>query len=337
MNTAGQSWFPLLEPYGIYITGTVEVYCTMALLGFMVVLITLERLFPYRKGLSFFRKGFWIDLIWYTFIQSFFLKILIFDYIIAPAKTSLGLAESGIISHWPMWAILLFFVVTHDFYIYWFHRLQHANKWLWRTHEAHHSVEQVDWLAGSRSHILEIIINQTIEFAPIFILLDVETAAVVVPIKALIDAVWGQFIHANLDIRLGKLGYIINGPELHLWHHADHADVYHANFSTKFAIWDYLFGTVYRPEYKPKKFGVWYRFPRDWFAQHVFSLFRFHVGKVESPDTLTGKWFAFRVTLLNGIYDRLPEGGLRRFLYPGGRLSTSEQFGPKPELAERNG
>src|SRR5690554_2918927 len=163
MNTAGQSWFPLLEPYGIYITGTVEVYCTMALLGFMVVLITLERLFPYRKGLSFFRKGFWIDLIWYTFIQSFFLKILIFDYIIAPAKTSLGLAESGIISHWPMWAILLFFVVTHDFYIYWFHRLQHANKWLWRTHEAHHSVEQVDWLAGSRSHILEIIINQTIE------------------------------------------------------------------------------------------------------------------------------------------------------------------------------
>ena len=45
-----------------------------------------------------------------------------------------------------MWVQVLFFLVTHDFYIYWFHRWQHHNPVLWRTHEAHHSGKHVDWL-----------------------------------------------------------------------------------------------------------------------------------------------------------------------------------------------
>ena len=65
---------------------------------------------------------------------------------------------------------VLFFLLTHDLYIYLFHRWQHANKWLWRTHEAHHSTKEVDFLAGTRSHALEILVNQTIEFAPIVLL-----------------------------------------------------------------------------------------------------------------------------------------------------------------------
>ena len=65
---------------------------------------------------------------------------------------------------------MAFFFVVHDFYIYWFHRLQHRSAILWRIHEAHHATPEVDWLSGSRSHALEILINQTVEFAPIFLL-----------------------------------------------------------------------------------------------------------------------------------------------------------------------
>lgn len=292
------------------------------------VFILLERYIPYQKGLSIFRKGFWIDFLWYTLIQSFFLKILIFDYIIAPSEVALGIDQKGYISHWPLWAIVLFFVITHDFYIYWFHRFQHSNPWFWRTHEAHHSVENVDWLAGSRSHILEIVINQTIEFLPIFFLLDVQTASIVVPIKALIDALWGQFIHANIDVKLGKLGYIINGPELHQWHHADHAEVYHANFSTKLALWDWMFGTIYKPGFKPRRFGVWYRFPRGWAEQHVFSIFRFKVGTWE--DQGVGKQINnLRINILNRMRPWLPKSW---FL---ARLDGHEKYGPKPELYDR--
>ena len=267
-----------------------ELITTTILFLWVPFMVTLERLYPYTKNIKFFREGWWLDFFWYTIFQSYFLKILIFDYIIAPLKTSLGLADSGIISHWPIWALVLLFLVTHDFYIYWFHRLQHNTKIFWRTHEAHHSVKTVDWLAGSRSHALEIIINQTIEFAPIFLLLDVKTAAIVVPIKALLDATWGMWIHANVDVHSGKLQYFFNGPEMHQWHHSNHREVFYSNYSTKFAFWDWIFGTGFLPglqpfkyEFlKPQEFGLPYEYPREYFLQHAFAFKRFDVKKAEN-------------------------------------------------------
>jgi len=267
----------------------IEVITTIILFSWIPFMVFLERKFPYTKGIKFFREGWWLDFFWYTIVQSYFLKILIFDYIIAPAKTYLGIGNVGYLSNWPVWALVLLFLVTHDFYIYWFHRLQH-NTIFWRTHEAHHSVKTVDWLAGSRSHFLEIIINQTIEFAPIVLLLDVKTAAVVVPIKALLDATWGMWIHSNIDVHSGKLQYFINGPEMHQWHHADHREVFYANYATKFAFWDWIFGTGFLPglnpfKYqflKPQKFGLPYEYPREYFLQTAFAFKRFDVKKAES-------------------------------------------------------
>lgn len=269
---------------------SVETITTIIFFSWAGFMMLLERLYPYTKGMRFFRDGWWLDFIWYSVIQSYFLKILIFDYIIAPTKTYFGLENAGILSHWPIWALVLLFLFSHDFYIYWFHRLQHENKMIWRRHEAHHSVTEVDWLAGSRSHILEIIINQTIEFAPIILLLDNHTAAIVVPIKALIDAVWGMWIHSNIDAHTGKLQYVINGPEMHQWHHSNHQEVFFCNYSTKFAFWDWIFGTAFLPGLKPfkyqflkpQKFGLPYDYPREYFAQNVFAFYRFDVKKFES-------------------------------------------------------
>jgi len=291
----------------------------------------LERLFPFQKGLPIFRKGWYLDFVWYTIIQSALMGLIIFNLIIYPVKEILPLPKEGIISHWPIWLLVLFFFITHDFYIYWFHRWQHHNKWLWRTHEAHHSVEQVDFAAGSRSHMVEILINQTIEFAPIIILLDAPTAVLVQSIKATLDAVYGQFIHSNLNVKLGKLGYIFNGPRLHQWHHADQVEVYYANFATKLSLWDYLFGTAFNPEKKPSKYGVWYRFPRDWFAQHVFSFHRFNVGKLEDSRFL--KWyFNFRVNSIKLFFKTWKTIFGKRLNKK--RLIDGEFYGPKPELSE---
>ena len=239
--------------------------------------------------MKIFREGFWIDFVWYTVIQSYFLKILIFDYIIAPVDLKFNLSKLQLISHWPVWIQVLFFLITHDLYIYWFHRWQHTNKWLWRTHEAHHSGKEVDWLSGSRSHIAEIIINQTIEFAPIILL---GADPVVVPIKALLDAIWGIYIHSNINVKSGKLQYIINGPEMHQWHHADHQEVFYANYSTKLAFWDWIFGTAYLPGHKPLKWGVPYDYPKDYFLQHAFSIKRFDEKKL-----LDYKWFRWYYNL----------------------------------------
>lgn len=265
---------------------SVEIITTALLIASAVVIILLERKFPYRKGMPIFREGFWVDLVWYTFIQSFFLKILIFNYIIYPIDLHFKLSTLHLVTNWPIVAQILFFLVTHDFYIYWFHRWQHNSKILWRTHEAHHSVKEVDWLAGSRSHAAEIIINQTIEFAPIVLL---GANPVVVPIKALIDAIWGMFIHSNINVSLGRFKKIINGPEMHLWHHADYKQVFFANFSTKFSLWDWLFGTAYLPGYKPEKYGLYYNYPKDYFVQHIFSVKRIDENKLRNHKAL--KWY----------------------------------------------
>jgi len=250
-------------------------------LGFVLVLILLERLNPYRRGMKLFREGFWMDLVWYTIIQSYFLKIIIFSGIILPIKNATHLSEHGIIGHWPIWLLLVFFTVTHDLYIYWFHRWQHNNAFLWKTHEAHHSAQDVDWLAGSRSHPLEILINQTIEFLPIIFLLDAATASILVPLKALVDALWGTWIHSNTAIRLGKFIYVFNGPEMHQWHHANHMEVFYSNYATKFSLFDWLFGTAFLPGksplnwpvQKPLGFGLPYSFPKRYFQQ-LFFFFR---------------------------------------------------------------
>jgi len=235
------------------------------------VLIGLERLFPYDRGQRLFRKGWFTDFFWYTLFQSYILSFAIFG-LIHWVDNSTGLSRLQIVTHWPLWAQILLFLVSHDLYIYWFHRAQHRFPLLWRVHEAHHSVKDVDWVAGSRSHFLEIMINQTVEFMPMILL---GAPPEMVLIKGTIDAVWGMYIHSNINVRSGPLQYVINGPEMHRWHHSKEYTGYGFNYGTKLAIWDYVFGTAHRPPAKPPGYGLTESFPDGYFRQIIHAFRRF--------------------------------------------------------------
>jgi sterol desaturase/sphingolipid hydroxylase (fatty acid hydroxylase superfamily) len=216
-----------------------------------VLIAALERRCPYERGQPLFREGFWDDLLCYALAQNYVLGLVI-DALLAAVDRGTGLSRLGLVGHWPIWAQLALFLVTHDLYIYWFHRLQHRIPLLWRIHEAHHSGRQVDFLSGARSHALEILVNQSIEFAPIVLL---GAHPDVIFMKLAVDSVWGMYIHSNIDARPTWLSRVLVGPELHRWHHAvDLADV---NFGTKFACWDRLFGTAFSPgTRKPSGYGL---------------------------------------------------------------------------------
>jgi sterol desaturase/sphingolipid hydroxylase (fatty acid hydroxylase superfamily) len=216
-----------------------------------LVLIALEHRYPYDRGQKLFRRGFWLDFLQYGILQSLVLGWLI-NGLIRWIDAGSGLSRVTMIREWPLWLQVGFFLVLHDLYIYWFHRWMHNNGWLWRLHEAHHSCKEVDWVAGSRSHPLEIVINQTIEFAPMVLFASPEVPL----IKGAISSLWGMWIHSNIDVKTGWLQYLINGPEMHRWHHAVEIGTPGANFSTKIAIWDWLFGTAYRPAHKPQAYGL---------------------------------------------------------------------------------
>lgn len=234
------------------------------------LIIALERVFPYDRGQRLFRRGWFNDFFLYSLVQSYLLGLLIAQ-LITFVDHATGLSRLELVTRWPLWAQILFFLVTHDFYIYWFHRWQHKNPVLWRIHEAHHSPVDVDWLAGSRSHALEILINQTIEFMPIVLLGAPPEMAL---IKGTIDAVWGMWIHSNVDARTGWLQKIINGPEMHRWHHSAEFSGYGFNFATKLAIWDWLFGTAHLPAHKPPRYGLDAPFPESYIMQQLWPFRR---------------------------------------------------------------
>jgi sterol desaturase/sphingolipid hydroxylase (fatty acid hydroxylase superfamily) len=187
-----------------------------------LLLIVFERTFPYDRRQRFLRSGFTTDLFCYALMQS---------WVLSGIDEFTGLSRLHLISGWPIPVQVAFFI-SHDLYIYCFHRLQHRSPLLWRIHETHHATHDIDWLSGSRPHPVEILINQTIEFVSKMLLGATPEVAL---IKVTIDILWGMYIHSNIDIRSGRLQWIFNGPEMLRWHHAIEITT-GVNFATKFAL-----------------------------------------------------------------------------------------------------
>ncbi|NWF89858.1 MAG: sterol desaturase family protein [Ignavibacteriaceae bacterium] len=253
---------------------TVQIYSLICVTLCAIVIIILERVFPYNKNQRILREGFLDDFLLYNVIQTLMIGFVISVFIDFINNTT-GISRLKLITNWPLLLQLAFFTVTHDLYIYFFHKWQHKNKFLWRLHEAHHSTKEVDWLSGVRSHALEILINQTIEFLPIVLLGAAPQVAV---IKGAISAVWGMYIHSNIRVNSGWLQYIINGPEMHRWHHSQ-GKGRNKNFSTKLAIWDWIFGTDYLPQNElANQYGLKTYFPSGYLKQFLYAFRTFNRG-----------------------------------------------------------
>ena len=237
-------------------------------IGASAVLITLlERKFPYTPNQRLFRKHFLTDWLWFSIAFSYIMGWVIFKWIIPGIDAATHLTRLKLVSDWPLWLQMTFFIVTHDLWIYWFHRWMHKSKYLWRIHEAHHSAREVDWAAGSRAHVIEAVITGTVEWAPLVLLGAAPEIAIY---KGMIDAIWGMYIHSNINVRAGWLQYVINGPEMHRWHHS--RDVHDINYSTKLAIWDWMWRTAHLPpRQKPARYGIEIEWPRNLWTQQAIA------------------------------------------------------------------
>ena len=108
-------------------------------------------------------------------------------------------------------------MLVADLVQYWTHRAYHEVPLLWRLHAVHHSVKSMDWLAGSRQHILELLITRTLVLAPIYVL---GFSKEVIDAYIVIVGFQAVFNHANVSVRLGPLRYVIVTPNFHHWHHS---------------------------------------------------------------------------------------------------------------------
>ena len=143
---------------------------------------------------------------------------------------------------------------------------------MWEFHKVHHSVEEMGFAAHLRYHWMENIIYRTFEYIPLtmigfgindFFVVHIFTLAV------------GHLNHANIYLPLGPLKYLLNTPQMHLWHHAEHLPkgIYGVNYGITLSLWDYLFGQAYLPNPKPNirlGFKGVKHFPRTFWKQMTY-------------------------------------------------------------------
>jgi len=162
-------------------------------------------------------------------------------------------------------------VLVADFSQYWVHRAFHRVPWLWRLHAVHHSSETLDWLAGSRLHLIDIIVTRGLSFVPLYVLGFAPTAVYAYLVFVSFLAV---FIHANVRFDLGALEWVVATPRFHHWHHA--ASPVDKNFAVHLPWIDRLFGTGYLPAGRwPDAYGIAGRpVPEGYWRQLAWPLFK---------------------------------------------------------------
>lgn len=149
------------------------------------------------------------------------------------------------------------------------HYIFHKIPFLWRFHSVHHSTKELDWLAGSRTHFVDMITVRAISFLPLYIC---GFSPAVFTTYIVIVAIQAVLAHSNTRINFGFLRYVFVTPQYHHWHHSDDPKAYDKNFAIHFPFIDMIFGTYYPMGTTwPESTGLGdVKFPKGFVKQFVF-------------------------------------------------------------------
>ena len=244
----------------------------LALLGSALVFIPLEKMFSKNPEQHVLRPH------WRTDLSYFFVSHMCIQFILIFATTSstflIGWAISDdfqrLTQQMPIIVQFLLAVFLADLGQYWLHRLYHTVPWLWRLHAIHHSSTTMDWLAGSRTHFIEVLLTRTAVLMPLIFMGFSPEALNAYVVMVGIQAV---LAHANIAIPGSWLDYVVVMPRYHHWHHAKDPAYAYKNYAIHLPLVDILFGTLkLPPKAWPEKYGVLGKpLPEGIVQQHLWS------------------------------------------------------------------
>ncbi len=200
---------------------------------------------------------------WRTDIGYFFLTHVLVQFILILVTASTtqiaalaqfpGVQQS--IQSWPIWVQFMLAVFFADLAQAGLHRIYHNVPWLWRFHAVHHSSEHMDWLAGSRIHLVEVVLTRSAVLAPLIVL---GFSAPALNAYVILVGLQAVLAHANLGIRFGWLEYLLVLPRYHHWHHARDKAYVDVNYAIHLPLIDMLMGTFKLPPQGewPPTYGV---------------------------------------------------------------------------------
>ena len=183
------------------------------------------------------------------------------------------------------WWHLVAFLILDDLTQYWWHRLSHINKKMWKLHRPHHVVEEMGVLVTYRNAILYYVFMPGIWFSAVLIYLGMGYVYLFyLPIKLIIillahsETKWDKLLYRYKV--LSPLAWVIertiSTPSTHFAHHGLTAEdgVSHpnGNYGNLLFIWDVIFGTAKITRKYPSKFGAWNQLKEPWYVQLFFPL-----------------------------------------------------------------
>lgn len=141
-------------------------------------------------------------------------------------------------------ALPLLGFLVYDFFYYWFHRILHNFRVLWRVHSVHHSIEELN-AVNDYHHWLEDALRVPLIVVPISLLVRIDATVLIICVVIL--RFMGQMTHANSKVSYGLFRYVIAEPRFHRIHHSLEERHFDKNFAFMFPVWDVIFGTAYFP------------------------------------------------------------------------------------------
>jgi sterol desaturase/sphingolipid hydroxylase (fatty acid hydroxylase superfamily) len=221
-----------------------------------LLFVPLERAFGRLREQPIFRPQWRTDLVHFamshllvqaTVLLTLAPATLLFAWAVRPALQRAMQAQ-------PLVVQFVEIVVVADLAEYVVHRAFHRVPWLWRFHAIHHSAQAMDWLAGSRLHLLDIVVTRGLSFVPLYLLGFSPPALYAYLVFVSFHAV---FIHANVRFRFRAIESLVVTPRFHHWHHAVAPEAVDRNFAIHLPVIDRLFGTSYFPDGRwPDAYGL---------------------------------------------------------------------------------
>jgi sterol desaturase/sphingolipid hydroxylase (fatty acid hydroxylase superfamily) len=150
-------------------------------------------------------------------------------------------SDATAFSTWWLPASLLVYLLLHDAWFYWTHRLMHRPWWYKRIHAVHHTSRPPTAWAAMSFHPWEAISGALVIPALVFLVpIHVAVLGGVLAIMTLMGVTnhmgWEMFPARVVHGKLGK--WLITAS-----HHELHHQKYRCNYGLYFRHWDRLFGT----------------------------------------------------------------------------------------------
>jgi sterol desaturase/sphingolipid hydroxylase (fatty acid hydroxylase superfamily) len=187
---------------------------------------------------------------------------------VAAGNIVLGLGSSLVIAafyvavwtlapvRWPLqdWRTWAAGFVLVEFIYYGFHRLSHRVRWMWASHQVHHSPRQLTFLAAIRLSWTNLLSGGWLLYVPL-VLIGFDPR-LILAILAL-DLHYQFFLHTEAIGKLGPLEWVLNTPSHHRVHHGSNPAYRDRNYGGMVIVFDRLFGTfaAERPD-EPVVYGL---------------------------------------------------------------------------------